>query len=78
MAAKNVSARADLPGRFSDLKLGCLTVINFGPNGVEPSYTNLCGLSSEWCITGLGGGDYVTSGLSLFKMAFKCLALSKG
>jgi hypothetical protein len=53
----NVSIRAGLPAYFENLKPGWLAVVAVGPDGSEPSYTNRCDVSSEWCVTAPGGGD---------------------
>ena len=52
-----VSVRAGLPHYFSHLRSGWLAVVAADTEGVEPSYTNRCGLAASWCITAPGGGD---------------------
>jgi hypothetical protein len=55
--ATEVSIRGGLPHYFPELKDNWLTVVAVDQNGREPTYTNRCGLSSEWCLTAPGGGD---------------------
>ena len=57
----NVSIRGGLPYYFPELKANWLTVVAVDLNGEEPSYTNRCGVSSDWCITAPGGGDHQSS-----------------
>ncbi len=52
-----VSVRAGLPHHFPELTSGWLAVVAADVAGVEPSYTNRCGLAASWCITAPGGGD---------------------
>ena len=52
-----VSVRAGLPYHFPHLSDGWLAVVSADSEGVEPSYTNRCGVSASWCITAPGGGD---------------------
>ena len=53
----NVSIRSGLPYYFPELKANWLTVVSVDLDGVEPVYTNRCGVSAEWCLTAPGGGD---------------------
>lgn len=53
----NVSVRSGLPYYFPELKANWLTVVAVDLNGLEPVYTNRCGVSAEWCLTAPGGGD---------------------
>lgn len=53
----NVSVRSGLPYYFPELEQNWLAVVAVDQNGQEPSYTNRCGISAEWCVTAPGGGD---------------------
>lgn len=52
-----VSARSGLPHYFPELEDNWLTVVAVGPDGLEPTYTNRCGIAEDWCLTAPGGGD---------------------
>ena len=54
---EQVSIRSGLPYHFPELEDNWLAVVSVDQFGHEPSYTNRCGLSSDWCITAPGGGD---------------------
>jgi len=58
-----VSVRAGLPYYFPELQAGWLAVVSADPNGIEPGYTNRCGVSASWCITAPGGGDSIQNGI---------------
>lgn len=52
-----VSVRSGLPYHLPELESNWLAVVAVDTNGVEPSYTNRCGVSAAWCLTAPGGGD---------------------
>jgi len=52
-----VSIRSGLPYHLPELGPNWLTVVAVDTDGVEPSYTNRCGIAAAWCLTAPGGGD---------------------
>jgi len=52
-----VSVRSGLPYHLPELEPNWLTVVAVDTDGVEPSYTNRCGVAAAWCLTAPGGGD---------------------
>ena len=52
-----VSVRSGLPYHLPELEENWLAVVAVDTQGVEPSYTNRCGVAAAWCLTAPGGGD---------------------
>jgi len=52
-----VSVRSGLPYHLPELEPNWLAVVAVDTQGVEPSYTNRCGVAAAWCLTAPGGGD---------------------
>ncbi|XDZ65531.1 S8 family peptidase [Alphaproteobacteria bacterium LSUCC0684] len=52
-----VSIRSGLPYHLPELEPNWLAVVAVDTEGVEPSYTNRCGIAAAWCLAAPGGGD---------------------
>ena len=51
------SAEAGIPQSVTGLEAGWIVAVAVDLNGLEPSYTNRCGVSANYCIAAPGGGD---------------------
>ncbi len=52
-----VAYEPGLPYYYPDMEKGYLAVMAVDLDGVEPNYTNRCGVSADWCIAAPGGSD---------------------
>ncbi len=57
------SAEAGIPQLVAGLEAGWVVAVAVDLNGLEPLYTNRCGVSADYCIAAPGGGDNAGTGI---------------
>ena len=57
------SAEAGIPQLVGGLESGWIVAMAVDLDGLEPNYTNRCGVSANYCIAAPGGGDFAGTGI---------------